>query len=424
MTVRATQGAMGTDLVDSIISTVRNVSDKDLSLGQFSFVGLEEVRRRLGEDAWRRSEKTVHQIADSVLRDVFGDQCDFFRINSEQYLVILAGCPETKAGGLLTQAQEQLSHQLFGTEAGQYVSVTSALSMAKPKESEKVEPATAEKKSAPLSKPEDKGEFPDRQNERKESLANLFDRIESATYEFKFLPIWNCDKRAVGSFQCTANTVDSLGEGTPTVYAALRALGEEKSILNLDLDCLETALKGLASALQSGHKIHVSTDLNYEAIASHKGRVQILELLKILPRPFTQFFSLVLYEIPDGIPQSRLSSLTQELKPHVQQLGARVGPDIPMARFGARLQLLKNSGITVIHVGAGSSLTEEKFKWLETLVMQAQRQGMEVSAIDVRSLDDALRLSTCGVKHCSGSMFGGLFDTPIAPYGLSVNDLE
>ena len=107
-----------TDTILEIITTIRDMLARGpVSLGQVTFIGLEEARKRLGEADWQRHREKIRTSVEAVLSEHCTKADAFIRSAEDQYLVVFSGVSEEAAAIRAAAIASSVNSVLLGDQA-------------------------------------------------------------------------------------------------------------------------------------------------------------------------------------------------------------------------------------------------------------------------------------------------------------------
>ncbi len=431
------------DLVRQIVSTIRSLkSEGPVAAAEIAFLGLDDVRAKLGDDRWKRFGSAIHQLVEKVIREICGPNDAYFRLDEDQYLLIFSNCTEDVAEIRAATIGSRIGQSLFGKDGLDGVKVITAgrsadgieeLISRSPREvvEDLKERAQRSKDLMAIDLPEaaiereaaSSGTGLDRAARRAKLLQSLHS-AKAQPVSFQFTPFWHAPSRRVATFQCSGfRQVGILGDAE-SGYSVLGDAPDHESIFQYDVDLIEESLLAMTRALRRGNKVHIVLSMHFETVGSSHGRQRVTEILKVVPADLRSYITTLIHGVPNGVPQTRFGDICTYLRPFCTNLNINIQSDRPMAEYKNLFNRLQSVGLQYFCVAMSGDGGRAEVHDMIRIVEIAQEFRIRGVIRKVQSASDALELVSGGFEYCSGGLFGGPFEHLPTPYSFSVGDLE
>jgi hypothetical protein len=313
---------------------------RKIQAGNLQMIGLQAVRDALGND-WVKRRETIHSIVEGVIRERLDAGDTHYHLENDDYLVLFLQLNHAQAkakAAAIAQDAERLilgelpehSIRIASTVAEvdssflaskvnsmdellQHVKAGGAETTGAPTASGDVlmfgdEPVhdgfaeATQQRPAPMM-----GAGPDL-TDLDQSLDMLFQKKKSAAFlkecQASFYPNFSIKRRAFSFY-----TVHVTHMPTGRTADATDPMLEDPDELEFLLDRyrLTTALLGLHRMVTGGHKGFITIPVSFATLATSRTRNIYLERFKDLPAGLFRSLSIVMTNIPNGTPGSRIA---------------------------------------------------------------------------------------------------------------------
>lgn len=314
---------------------------RKIQAGNLQMIGLEAVREALGEE-WQKRRATIHRIVEGVIRDRIEAGDTHFHLDNDDYLVLFVQLNHAQAKARAAAIAQEAERLILGELPEHTISIASSVaevdsdflsrqvhSMDELLQHVKTggaetaaetgntsgdvllfgdEPvqdgyaAAAPQRTAPVM-----GAGPDLAD-LDQSLDALFQRKTSAAFlkecQASFYPNFSTRRRAFSFY-----TVNVTHMPTGRIADASDPMLEDPEELEFLLDRyrLTTALLGLHRMVTGGHKGFISIPVSFATLATARTRNIYLSRFKDLPAGLFRNLSIVITNIPNGTPSSRIA---------------------------------------------------------------------------------------------------------------------
>ncbi len=436
------------DGMDKILGAVSSRSgESDFNLGQIICIGIDELKERLGEERWNHSQVLVSQLIEKAIQRYCGPKDMYCRCRDASFLIIFDTSEELEARTAATNVAGFVNRSLFGSSDTQGLSVKSVVhpcraqteaapaaadtpaaflnaleervSEIKKKAPEETAPAAADPATSGKAAPQEPQKFESRRNE----LLDKLGAVQGGEIEFCFVPLWRIGEPSVGSFVCLPTRSAPLSDRPDWGYDVLGTDPDITRIVELDIAALERGLLEMTEHLLSGRECSFAASFHFETLANRKGQEEIFALLKELPHHILARLHAVVTDIPEGVPDTRLSLLTAPLRNHCRKLSAI----LPMAAIRVQpqnvLAKLRKAGFSGIFL----KLTSDSKQDVESAIRfgeAASKTGVEAGVTHIMDEDILIKLAYSNLQWCSGTAIGGPYAEMPAPFRFDASNLE
>lgn len=313
---------------------------RKIQAGNLQMIGLQAVREALGAD-WPKRRETIHNIVEGVIRDRLDAGDTHFHLENDDYLVLFVQLNHAQAKARAAAIAQEAERLILGELPEHTISIASSVaevdsdflsskvnSMDELLQHVKTggaettgaatasgevllfgdEPVhdgfagTAQPRPAPVM-----GAGPDL-TDLDQSLTSLFQKKTSAAFlkecQASFYPNFSTRRRAFSFY-----TVHVTHMPTGRTADASDPMLEDPEELEFLLDRyrLTTALLGLHRMVTGGHKGFISIPVSFATLATARTRNIYLDRFKDLPAGLFRSLSIVITNIPNGTPSSRIA---------------------------------------------------------------------------------------------------------------------
>jgi len=437
-------------------------TDHPVPLGQVFCIGIDDIRKRVGDSKWKRlKDRVTKLIVDAVQRVCRRDDI-FLECPDGSVLVVFAGSDQLRSQAAVAKAARMVNEALFGSddyagaeirsfvqmageEHGQsasdildallarakMVSVGPSLREGAPDETEAVTPSRPTRQSPGRKTPNPVAETPASVKPAQKSVpsfrSELLDRFRAmaeSPIEFRFLPILNVQRRKIDMFICLPSRKAVSRTGRTWGYGVLGNSPEPSEICDLDIACLELGLMSMMDHLSNGQVVSICPCLHFETLANKKSRERVTALLEMVPGNLRSFIYPIVMQIPDGVLESRLAELVGQVRSHVNFLAAEVLPQKTPADLVRSISRLRAGGIECILINLPRDHTEKDVHWAQQVGERITAQGGKAGVTGIRTSETLIELAYSSMAFCAGPAVGGPRDVMTAPVTFDPKKLE
>ncbi|PJI40248.1 hypothetical protein [Ferrovibrio sp.] len=334
---------------------------RKIQAGNLQMIGLQAVRDALG-DEWPKRRDTIHNIVEGVIRDRVDAGDTHFHLENDDYLVLFVQLNHAQAKAKAAAIAQEAERLILGELPEHAIRISSSvaevnsdflsskvnsmdelLQHVKTGGTEASDAAggasgdvllfgdepvhdgfadTAQPRPAPML-----GAGPDL-TDLDQSLTSLFQKKTSAAFlkecQASFYPNFSTRRRAFSFY-----TVHVTHMPTGRAADARDPMLEDPEELEFLLDRyrLTTALLGLHRMVTGGYKGFISIPVSFATLATSRSRNIYLDRFKDLPAGLFRSLSIVITNIPNGTPSSRIADAFNYIQRFCAVRILDIGPD-------------------------------------------------------------------------------------------------
>ncbi|QDO98300.1 hypothetical protein FNB15_13920 [Ferrovibrio terrae] len=333
---------------------------RKIQAGNLQMIGLQAVRDALGDD-WAKRRETIHSIVEGVIRERLDAGDTHYHLENDDYLVLFLQLNHAQAKAKAAAIAQEAERLILGELPEHHIHIASTVaevdssflaskvnSMDELLQHVKAggvetngattasgdvlmfgdEPVhdgfaeTAQQRPAPMM-----GAGPDL-TDLDQSLDMLFQKKKSASFlkecQASFYPNFSVKRRAFSFY-----TVHVTHMPTGRTADASDPMLEDPEELEFLLDRyrLTTALLGLHRMVTGGHKGFITIPVTFATLATSRTRNIYLERFKDLPAGLFRSLSIVMTNIPNGTPGSRIADAFNYVQRYCAVRTLNLAPD-------------------------------------------------------------------------------------------------
>lgn len=442
------------DLLKTLSAKKRS---KRVNLGQVICLGLEGLRKDLGEAHWEKSKHLVGRLIEKAIGSVCDDGDTYTRCRDGSFVIVFETENLSVAEAQAAKIAQIVNQALFGEAETDGLTVhatvttTDGLALGEGRSADEilqdlVQQGVKRSVVAPDAGQADGGardhgstEPPSSDQEAphgvsqeeatsiprcRDALFAEFDKIKvQSPITFRFAPCWSVKYNKIAIFSCKPMRSDPIGGLETENYAVLGTEPDSKDIAELDVGALEHGMLALCQNLKAGARQRLTANVHFETLASSHGRGLLIDLLREAPAPVRQLLSIRLYDIPDGIPPDRLSEMTGRLSNYISSFVAVVRLQ-PTRDTHAKLSLLKSAGVQNAFIQRPDGSLDEALSRMKNFSDLCGTLGLIPGAFGIESHKLALEAAYAGFGLITGPVLGGPFERLPKPYDFGIPELE
>lgn len=417
-----------------------------IQAGNLQMIGLQDIRDALGDD-WPQHRETINRIVDGVIRKNLGPGDVHYHLDNDEYLVLFVQLnhaqARNRAAAIATEAErlilgempdhdirlastvaeidrdfvtskvgsmdELLAHVKSAGRSGPAASASDAHGdvLLFGDEEPGMEYGHQEEPSLPRPAPM-MGAGPDLAD-LDQSLDCLFQKKTSAAFlkecQAAFYPNFSTKRRNF-AFYTVYVTHTPTGKAADNSDPMLED-PDELSFL-LDRYRLTTALLGLHRMVTGGHKGLISIPVSFATLATARTRNIYLSRFKDLPAGLFRSLCLIITDIPDGTPASRISDAMNYIQRYCSIRVLQIAPDVRL------IDLYAATGCHCFATELPASMTDSsvRLQALSAFAKRAAWHKMESVLWNVASADDINLGTMAGFSFLVGDAVAPQIVTP------------
>jgi len=417
------------------------------TFGHIICLGTEEIRQRVGEDHWEKLRASVSRLMIDAVDAVCRPDDVYLSCEDGSVVIVFGDNDIHHAEAAAAKAAKHVSDALFGSEEMNGVKVTSIVRTAdgyvtagKKNVSEVIETllklarkhvvgagkaavGTETTPGAPkraAKKPELKSSIPSFRGE----LMNRLDAGSEKPIEFRFLPVWNIQKRTVNMFTCLPSREMPIERKPLWGYSVLGRSPELSQIVELDIACLEYGLLEIMSFLSAGKPTYLGMSVHFETLASKNAREKLLSLLREIPENIRKYIGPILTHAPDGIPENRIAEITGELRAMTHFMSVEVFPSDEGRDVLRTVSRMRGGGIQCIMSRVADDKDQHQIQMAQKVGERVRQLGGTSGVTGIRNFSALMEVAYSPLDFCTGKALGGPYEHPPEPFPFDAKSLE
>ncbi len=239
----------------------------------------------MGEKQWLQKKKTVREIAIREVGSLLTRQDAYCFHGDELCIIALAATSEAGAHMIATTISSKIVASLFGENAPRDIALNAHILATEEvfdlsgfgtpmSRDDLVGNIVGEDTDISASSQGFPGQHGDaikgeseqraaKRRARRKELLELFGNATPTDVFFEYRPIWDVKNRTVNTFRCVPCFESEL-HGKISGYRTIETIGPSTDVLELDIDCLETALIDLKRALDNRNRVSLRLGVHFE----------------------------------------------------------------------------------------------------------------------------------------------------------------
>ncbi len=356
-------------------------------------IGLDDVRAQMGE-RWDKRKETVWARLEILLSHKLGQTDCFLQLDELSFLVSMPTAMEEEAQVFCLRIAHDLHHSLLGCCETEKLCLARACAL----EGDKIV-------SAPIAGPALQslavraGLAPPGISGATLPGDALTPRASPQPFVQNFTPFWDAQKQAITSYRSSACLNPASDPRFDTHF---------KQELSQTLACISGAAGCLSRHLALGERVMVWLPMSYEILTSPIGRMEIAGLSRGLSAELRPYLVFEICDLPQGVPQSRLTELVGSLRPFCRGVAACLSA--PPASYGPYL----SAGLLGIGLSLAGADGRDAAVQMLGLSRAATRQHIASYALNISDKELLQTARTLGINLLSGPMIG-LSQPDLAP---------
>lgn len=437
-------------------------TDRPIPLGQVFCIGVDDIRKRVGEGKWKRLKDRVGKLIVDAVQKVCRRDDVFLECPDGSVLIVFAGSDQLRSQAAVTKAARMVNEALFGSEDYAGAEIRSFVQMAggehgqsasdildtlltrakmvsvgaeAKSDDKKRRDAPAPSKSVPPKSPAPVTETPNVASDNagraqagipsfRSALLDRFRAVAESPIEFRFLPILNVQRRKIDMFICLPSRKAVSRTGRTWGYGVLGNTPSSADICDLDIAGLELGLMSMMDHLGSGRMVSICPCLHFETLGSKKNREKVISLLGMIPGDLRSLIYPIVMQIPDGIMESRLTELIGPVRSHVNFLAAEVFPQKASTDLMRSISRLRAGGIECILINLPRDHSDKDVQAAQQIGSRITAQGGKVGVTGIRTPETLIELAYSSMEYCAGPAVGSPYEAMPEPVVFDPKKLE
>lgn len=360
--------------------------------GCVQVIGLEEIRAEIGE-RWEKRRETVWAHLEALLSQKLGPTDFYIRLDDTSVLVSMPTAQREEAQIFCLR----VAHDLHGSLLGRCD--TKKLRIARVSRVQ-----GGDIQSTPVSGEEltllarRAGLQPPASRET-EFQPDKFRGSPKPSVEFqhKYLPVWDAQREAVTTYR----VVSCLDHHTAACTGA-----RSKLELALAISRINDGASRLTTHLAAGEQFMMWLPLSYDVLSSAVGRMEIAGVCRSLSADLRPYLIFEICDLPQGVPQSRLSELVGSLRPFCRGVAAQFPRGI--GSFSAYL----GTGLQAVGLSFADGAAAEMGNEIMRLSLAVRKQRIMTFVLDVPRWEVLQAARAIGIHLLSSPLIGNLMTNP------------
>ena len=437
----------GFESVKDLASTVAGQGrPEDIHVGQVICLGMDELKVKLGEARWEKTQALIRKIMEETLDKILGQNDSFMRSRDGSYVVVFGDAQADVAEAKAARISELANSLLFGEDEVSGITVQpisvahGGMTVGSERSPEDVLNSLLEKarqrsllhaaedassgdavglikameesveatESTGTTKNIETGVEPPSNRKAKDRAALIeeFKAQEDPEISFGYASFWDSENNRVALFQCFPMRVNPIGGPMLRGYDVLGANAEPAAIVDLDLATLEIGLLAHSTQLRSGNPQILVFPVQYETLCDPRGHRELVKTLKMAPSHVQKTIVMQLSGVPEG---TRLADLIAPLQPYMNTLMVSVSASQAGAKSPGYLRQFRSVGVSIAVVNLPSKSQPADEAAAVKFLMSAEKLGMNTGISGIASPHLVKAFATMKVQFFAGPLFGGPF---------------
>lgn len=417
-----------------------------IQAGNLQMIGLQDIRDALGDD-WPQHRETINRIVDGVIRKNLGPGDVHYHLDNDEYLVLFVQLNHAQARNRAAAIATEAERLILGEMPEHDIRLASTVAeIDRDFVTSKVgsmDELLAHVKSAGRSGPaasaaqargevllfsddddlsgetEDTAVTPSRVRpamgagpdlaDLDQSLDCLFQKKTSAAFlkecQAAFYPNFSTKRR---NFAFYTVHVTHMPTGKAADNSDPMLEDPDELAFLLDRYRLTTALLGLHRMVTGGHKGQISIPVSFATLATARTRNVYLNRFKDLPAGLFRSLCIIITDIPDGTPASRIADAMNYIQRYCASRILHIAPDIRL------VDLYAATGCQGFATALPTTIADpaSRIQALTAFAKRAAWHKMEAILWNVASADDINLGTTAGFSFLVGDAVAPQILTP------------
>lgn len=226
----------------------------------------------------------------------------------------------------------------------------------------------------------------------------------------RYIPLWDVGREAITTYRCvTAEDPATLDTASPQVKL--------KASIGALLARIAAGTNCLADHLDKGERFLLSLPIPYELWSSPAARMEVTAFCRNLSSELRPYMFFEISDLPDGVPQSRLSELVGSLRPFCRGVAAELPPHLPS------YSTYQGSGLHAVSLSLSPGDVWAMRRDIAKLSVIARSLRVKSVVYDVHGIEMLRAARDQGVTAISGSCVGAPLQEPAPISRLRLGDM-
>jgi hypothetical protein len=408
-----------------------------ISAGRVQMIGLETVKRRLG-DQWEGHRDAIHSSLSTIMRRKLSASDVFFRHEEDDYVIVFATLGHDAAKLVCVSIMQELNALLLGDEDTRSITIRTAVGVVDGRllleekgigevlagltavdpdcmlewdqdlELQDPESTSTTVSSTPLGwEPMTSRKADGRSKESQAWIpineAALDEGVLPDQFELIYRPMWSPVHEITSTF--TANYVGTDDEGVlRNAYSFVRSA---KLIRALDVNVLQKAADVASTLFAENQRFVLAIPHHYESVTNWTRLYEYVDRWKAIPVDVQNYVILSCDDYPPGVPASKLLMIGHALKPLGRGLAATV------AWSTRDLAPYVDAGFTALALFVPTDLPIAVIQArIEEFAETGRRRGFQTLVLNVHDIRLGEIVRQAGIDFVMGRLIGDYQKTP------------
>jgi hypothetical protein len=369
-----------------------------ISRGCVQVIGLKQIRAEIGE-LWEKRKQTVWTHLETLLSQKLGPTDFYIQLDDTSFLVSMPTAQEDEVQIFCLRVAHDLHGILLGRSDTTMLHIArvscvqdgdiQTVALAGEALQRLAERAGLAAPAASPTPPKFKlGEPP---------------HMPLAEFHHKFVPVWDAQKGAITTWR-SVSFPEQPGVGT-------------KLELAIVISRIADTARRLTAHLEAGERFMMWLPLPYDVITSAVGRMEIAGICRNLSSGLRPYLIFEIVDLPQGVPQSRLSELAGSLRPFCRIVAAQ----LPLRTANCSAYL--GAGLQAIGVSAAGSGPVEMGREIMRFSHAVQKQQIMTYVLDVPNREILRAARALGIHLLSSPLIGAPMADPAPIRRLSADSV-
>jgi len=371
--------------------------------GCVQMIGLEQIQTEIGA-RWEKRKQTVWAHLEALLSQKLGPTDFYIQIDDTSFLISMPTAQEEEAQIFCLRVAHDLHESLLGrceTAKLRIARVSSAhdgeiRTVAVAGEALHTLAARAGLRVPALHN----GILP---SEKRELL-----HMSAPRFHHEFLPVWDAQKEALTTYRSVSR---------PEQPAAGAFDSRVKVELALAISRIGDIASRLTAHLAAGERFMMWLPLPYDVLTSAIGRMEIAGICRGLSSDLRPYLIFEIVDLPEGVPQSRLSELAGSLRPFCRIVAAQL--PVRTANYSAFL----GAGLQGIGISVAGCTAAEIGNDIMRLSHAVKKQQVMTFVLGVPRVEILQAARALGIHLLSGPVIGHSMADPAPIRRLSAQSI-
>lgn len=360
-------------------------------------IDLRKVRKRFGAE-WASLQEGIHVIVQKIIEKYLAEKDYFIRHDDKSYILAFPALSKEQAQLKCIHIGEEIVDTLIGRQLRFEYFDIKGLSVLDDGEIKVVEPVRVHKLIESLARNFEhfSGEVPAMAKPGGQTLLEYAVNLGLDDVGFVFLPMVGMRKSIISTFLCVP--VRALKGIHVSGYDVLLDSSDPKHIFGIDMLTLRKGASELAALVKQEARSLLALPVHFETLADVQHRDSYLDYLAASFSGQKRRVVLEVVELPEGIPQTRLFELLNQMRPHTRAIIARFSLD------HTYFEDFRTAGLHAVGVDVYSPRRSEAtvMKKLDAFVANAKKCQLKTYVHGVRTISLYAAAISSGFDYIAG----------------------